>query len=287
MPELSTLGEEIYDLIEPYLPAAGGGGARGTAWPVAPWLSAIADPAWDLTFDDGNPDIAAHGWTIKCAAAVPGYATPGVTLTRQGDVVRHADFSGSNTYRSTVVNGALLIQLPPGSVLIYRTQTDPPGWTGTYVLEGNAGAVTANLQGLFGAALLSGGLVFPLNATEQGGTVSAYLLTGNRFWDDGFWHTGSAEHRNGGGIGGIGNYQNITGRLGDKFVVTYASAGAAGQACAYDSASGCIVWRADDLPAGYSSPTHVGIFLGVWSGKSGVPSSPILTIKSFRRSPSV
>ena len=115
-----------------------------------PYIQPPATPdPFDVEFDDGNPDWAAHGFTVVNAAT-------GVVQTRAGDINPWST-PAAGTYWSTSIGSWLYTQAPAGIQLdIYRNITLAAGdtyfarETGTYYLASGA-ANRFNEVGLYGA----------------------------------------------------------------------------------------------------------------------------------------
>lgn len=101
----------------------GTNGADGAVGPAGPrglssnvWVGPQASPdAWDLEASTMiDPDLAANGWTIQLRD------NPWTVLTRAGNLDRSLASSAAGTYRSQLVNGVLVLQLPGPQVQIYK-----------------------------------------------------------------------------------------------------------------------------------------------------------------------
>jgi hypothetical protein len=94
--------------------------------------------AFNDEFASGSADLATRGWGIINSAS-------GVVQTRAGDIQGWSAASGTgfaafptgNTYRSTIINGSLHIQVPQGTVIwIYRVLPAASGAAGTVFMRG-------------------------------------------------------------------------------------------------------------------------------------------------------
>lgn len=118
MPELSTLGVTIAELVEPHLniPAPGGGSARNMF--LTP--PDVPNPL-DDEFDEAvNPvaDLAARGWVARSLST-------GALMTRIGDVqptLAVAGALGQNDYRSTIFGSVLYLQCR--GMMLYKPLSD-------------------------------------------------------------------------------------------------------------------------------------------------------------------
>lgn len=97
------------------------GTAQLAARPGYPFL-ALPSPADSFNLEARlmtDPDLANNGWTVTQLDS------PYTATTRAGNVDLSSD-PAANTYRSTLSNGILIIQLPPGAALaIFKACTSP------------------------------------------------------------------------------------------------------------------------------------------------------------------
>ena len=93
----------------------GGGSAGGSG---EPYLVAPSSPdSWDLDPSTwSSPDFAANGWSIAVDS------TASTALTREGAIDYAASAPSAGTYRSSIVGGVLICQLPTAAgTRIYKT----------------------------------------------------------------------------------------------------------------------------------------------------------------------
>jgi hypothetical protein len=198
----------------------------GAAAPVPSspyWQPPGTSNAFNDEFASGSADLATRGWGIINSAT-------GTVQTRAGDIQGWSAASGTgfaafptgNTYRSTLINGSLHIQVPQGTVIwIYRVlpaasgaagtvfmrgwltlSLNPPGtasiYPGLYALMGNDnGAGRPGSSYAYSGAATSSGMD---NVTIQVGTNLVASPAANSLWQntstDGYFvrHSGSGNY---------------------------------------------------------------------------------------------
>lgn len=250
MPELSTLAQKIYDLIEPFLPATGGGDAgNGATWGFPAAMHGIDQPgldSWDDEFDNGSPDLATRGWTVINSST-------GVLLTRNGAIGAAGLTAGK--YNSEIVNSSLLVQIQAGpGVLLYK---DAPAGNAVYAMRARLFSLQATELGEQSQLLMCMFLADQRAASYP--TNLANTLQLGIYRNTGALHVYATQVTTFGGYQDLNNAEIPTDWAGDMFVMESGANPVPMDSYDYRGATRLVATR-NSLGAG-STPLQMGAML--------------------------
>lgn len=176
-----------------------GSTAIGTSRARRPWIDPPTTPnaSFDDEFESGSADLATRGWSIYVLAS------PSVTLlTRAGNIEPFTAPSSvaAGTYRSTLIDGSLYLQLPANSqVCVVKPVTLPttPAVNGGGFLTARGHMCveqnnTGGSSSWFGASFYNAGGVGLTPDDGQAVMALTFYSSGSASWGAGSWRNGGA-----------------------------------------------------------------------------------------------